>query len=55
MEKELKNNVRKLANHTEMSMGQVVEFILDGYFNDSTGAELFKNIAGLPLDDIKKT
>jgi len=33
-----------------MSQAEIVEFILDGYFNDSVAAGLLKNIGGIADD-----
>lgn len=47
---DLKEKVKELARFADMSQAQVVEFILDGYFNDSLGADLLKNIGGIRND-----
>lgn len=40
----LHDQVRFYAEHSLMTQGQIVEVILSGYFNDTTGADTLKQI-----------
>ena len=50
IESSLHDQVKKLASLASISQANLVQFILDGYFNGSTAAELLKNIGSIGND-----